>query len=82
MKSTIILAAALLVPISASAALPPDAYQGDVWSRVTAGFRCVGQHVILPQFIRAGQPAGVYWYAVPNGPGACVQGGAAAGPQF
>jgi hypothetical protein len=74
-------AATLMAPFTASAALPAEAYQGDLWSRITGGFKCVGQHVVFPQFIRKGEPAGVYWYAVP-GKAECVKGGAAKGPQF
>lgn len=76
-----VLASLALAP-NASAQLPPDAYQGTLWQRITAGFPCVGQHAVLPQFIRPGEPAGVYWYAKPGGDGVCIKGGSAGGPQF
>lgn len=82
MKPIILAAAIILAPLTAHGALPAEAYQGTVWQRLTAGFTCVGQHVVYPQFIRKGEPAGTYWYAIPGGNGVCIKGGGAAGPQF
>lgn len=92
MKKTIFgLAAMLAVALAtpALAALPPAAYAGDFWERITGGFTCVGQTIstpsklVLPKtlFGSGYEPAGVYYYW-DNVAKACVRGGAAAGPQL
>lgn len=79
--TVLMLLVCLIFSQTSHAQLPPAAYEGDLSKRVFGGFKCVTQDAIIPQFIRKGEPAGVFFYAVP-GSSVCVKGGAAAGWQF
>ena len=81
MKAPILTAALAIASIPASAALPPEAYQGDLWSRMWNPTKCVSSYANLPDFIRKDDPAGVYVWFNPK-TGQCEKGGSAHGPQF
>lgn len=71
--------AAFAIATPASAAMPPEAYQGSVWARLMGGFKCVPSHVVLPAFIGSGARAGTYVY-FDGATGQCVVGGSPNGP--
>ncbi len=78
----LLLTATLLAPLPAAAQLPPAAYAGDFGTRLIMGFKCIPQNAVLPMiFGSSGEPAGVYWFAVPVSD-VCVRGGSASGHQF
>ncbi len=84
MKTTLAAAAvaATILAVRALAQLPPAAYAGPLWDRITQPVKCVGHYAVLPAFTgRSDGPAGTYtWWNAETG--TCEIGGAKSGPQF
>lgn len=84
MKTLILAATLLLVPLAGHAAMSPDTYAGSLGDRLLSGFRCVGTSindggVVLPHVFRASGALASGQYRNPT---SCAVEGQAVGPQL